>query len=114
MSDVLRVLVVEDSELDAKVLEGLLAAGGYTIEADRVETAGQMTDALRDGGWDIILADYNLPDFSAPKTHWHIISLNIECFLRQGPCRTALSTVVTHSRPGHSLSVQSPHLARDL
>jgi len=67
MSDVLRVLVVEDSELDAKVLEGLLAAGGYTIEADRVETAGQMTDALRDGDWDIILADYNLPDFSAPE-----------------------------------------------
>lgn len=67
MSDSLRVLIIEDSELDTKVLEGLLAAGGHKIEARRVETADQMNDALRGGGWDIILADYNLPEFSAPE-----------------------------------------------
>ena len=35
MSEPLRVLVIEDSALDAKVL-GLLSAGGYEVASDRV------------------------------------------------------------------------------
>ena len=63
----LRVLVVEDSEFDARMLIGLLKAGGFEPEFKRVETASQMTAALDDVEWEIILADYNLPEFSAPK-----------------------------------------------
>ena len=63
----LRVLVVEDSEFDARMLIGLLKAGGFEPEFKRVETASQMTAALDDVEWEVILADYNLPEFSAPK-----------------------------------------------
>jgi serine phosphatase RsbU (regulator of sigma subunit) len=66
MSNSLHVLIVEDSELDAKVLEGLLRVGGYEVTARRVETAEQMNDALNTGLFDVILADYNLPEFNAP------------------------------------------------
>jgi len=66
MSESLHILIIEDSEMDARVLEGLLKAGGYDVTARRVETAEGMTDALNTGVFDIILADYNLPDFSAP------------------------------------------------
>ena len=63
----LRVLVVEDSEFDARMLVGLLKAGGFEPEFRRVETAPQMSAALDSVDWEIILADYNLPEFSAPK-----------------------------------------------
>ncbi len=67
MSKSLHVLIIEDSELDAKVLEGLLKAGGYEVTARRVETAAQMNDELNTGLFDVILADYNLPEFNAPE-----------------------------------------------
>ena len=38
MSELLRVLIIEDSSLDAKVLAGLLRAGGYEVFSERVET----------------------------------------------------------------------------
>lgn len=62
----LRVLVVEDSELDAIVLINVLRAGGYKPDFKRVETSTQMNEALEED-WDVILADYNLPEFSAPE-----------------------------------------------
>ncbi|SVB29605.1 uncharacterized protein METZ01_LOCUS182459, partial [marine metagenome] len=63
----LRVLVVEDSEFDARMLVGLLRAGGFEPEFERVETAGAMRAALGQAQWEVILADYNLPEFSAPE-----------------------------------------------
>ena len=63
----LRVLVVEDSEFDARMLIGLLRAGGFEPEFERVETEGGMRTALGQAQWEVILADYNLPDFSAPR-----------------------------------------------
>ncbi|MBR90753.1 MAG: hypothetical protein CMO66_05735 [Verrucomicrobiales bacterium] len=67
MSSQLNVLIVEDSKLDAKVLEGLLKSGGYEVAERRVETAAEMNDALETGQFDVVLADYNLPDFDAPE-----------------------------------------------
>ncbi len=64
---VLRVLVVEDSEFDARMLVGLLRAGGFEPDFERVETAGALRAALGQGSWEVILADYNLPKFSAPE-----------------------------------------------
>lgn len=66
MSQTLRVLIVEDSELDARVLVALIQAGGYKVHSTRVETAAQLSQALAGGEWDVILADYNLPQFNAP------------------------------------------------
>ncbi|MEC7812542.1 MAG: PAS domain S-box protein, partial [Verrucomicrobiota bacterium] len=63
----LRVLVVEDSEFDARMLVGLLRAGGFEPEFERVETADEMRVALGQAPWEMILADFNLPDFSAPE-----------------------------------------------
>ncbi len=67
MKTILRTLIVEDSEFDAMMLVTLLRKGGYKPEHTRVETAADMQDALRRQEWDLILADYNLPEFSAPE-----------------------------------------------
>jgi PAS domain S-box-containing protein len=70
----LRVLLIEDSEDDALVLERHLRRAGFSPLLFRVETAESMRQALgsnADGGghgcWDVILSDYNLPTFSAPE-----------------------------------------------
>ena len=67
MSEPLRVLIIEDSALDAKVLAGLLNAGDFKVTTERVETAGEFTTALDATEWDLILADYNLPEFNGPE-----------------------------------------------
>lgn len=67
MSRSLRVLMVEDSEDDALLLLRELKRGGYEIAFTRVQTAGEMKEALARQSWDIILADYALPQFSASE-----------------------------------------------
>src|SRR5438132_1148688 len=63
----LRVLLVEDSELDAVLLTHALERGGFEPACERVDTAEAMELALEKGGWDLILADHAMPQFSAPK-----------------------------------------------
>ncbi len=67
MKSQLRVLIVEDSEFDARILVSLLRAGGCEVISRRVETAVAFTEALSEQPWDLVLADYNLPQFSAPE-----------------------------------------------
>ncbi|HUE98218.1 MAG TPA: HD domain-containing phosphohydrolase [Anaerolineales bacterium] len=67
MSTYLRILVIEDSEDDARLLLRELQRGGYEVESERVETAGAMRAALTRQQWDLIICDFSLPSFSAPK-----------------------------------------------
>jgi sigma-B regulation protein RsbU (phosphoserine phosphatase) len=65
MSKPLRVLLIEDSDFDATLLLRVLAKGGYQLEHERVETQEQLRTALT-REWDLVIADYNLPQFNAP------------------------------------------------
>ena len=67
MGKPLRVLFVEDSENDAELLLRHLGQMGYEVESERVETDGAMRAMLSENDWDLILSDYTLPKFSAPK-----------------------------------------------
>ena len=62
----LRLLLIEDREDDAILLKRHLQRNGFSFDLTRVETAVQMQDALSSGPPDVILADYNLPQFSGP------------------------------------------------
>ncbi|HLI77978.1 MAG TPA: ATP-binding protein [Acidobacteriaceae bacterium] len=62
----LRVLIIEDYEEDAVLLQRHLGRAGYAVDALRVETAGQLTEALQSPDpWDLVIADYTLPSFGA-------------------------------------------------
>jgi signal transduction histidine kinase len=59
----LRVLFIEDSELDHMLALTQLRRGGVEAETLRIESAAEFERELR-GDWDVILSDYNLPGFS--------------------------------------------------
>ena len=67
MNTPLRVLIVEDSEDDTLLLIRELERGSYDTTFERVETAEAMQNALKNQTCDIIIADYRLPQFSAPE-----------------------------------------------
>ncbi|MGN6552924.1 MAG: response regulator, partial [Verrucomicrobiota bacterium] len=63
----LQILIVEDSEIDAFLLEHALQRGGLASNCLRVDTADAMSAALDQQSWDVILADHSMPRFSAPE-----------------------------------------------
>ena len=65
MTTALRVLLVEDTEDEVLTLLRVLRGGGYAdITYNRLDTAGAMRVALAQQRWDIIIAAYELANFS--------------------------------------------------
>lgn len=60
---VLRLLHIEDSELDHALMLAHLRRGGLVVDAQRVDSEADFLRAL-DQPWDAIVSDYNLPGFS--------------------------------------------------
>jgi PAS domain S-box-containing protein len=65
MKKPIRVLIIEDSEFDARILVNVLKQGGYDPQYLRVETSLAMRKAIRESNWDVVLSDYNMPGFTA-------------------------------------------------
>jgi PAS domain S-box-containing protein len=66
MDNLLRILIVEDSEDDAELLVNELERSGYNLIYQRVDTLGAMNFVLEQDSWDLVIADYTMPSFSAP------------------------------------------------
>ena len=64
---VLRVLIIEDSEDDLELVVREFVRADYEVQWERVETARAMRQALEGRQWDLIVADYSMPRFSAPE-----------------------------------------------
>src|SRR6266568_7239378 len=62
----LRILYVEDSEMDVILAVKSLQRQGYEPTFDRVEEPGTMATALKTQPWDVIISDYSMPAFSGP------------------------------------------------
>jgi signal transduction histidine kinase len=60
----IRVLVVEDSELDAELVLDELESDGLSVESRRVESEQEFLAALVEFGADIIISDVSMPHFS--------------------------------------------------
>ena len=65
MNILLRVLIVDDSDDDSKLIIRQLQRGGYDPKWERVETCEAMESAMNRQQWDVILCDYKMPHFSA-------------------------------------------------
>src|SRR3984893_14003696 len=59
----LRVLHVEDNELDAELVAEALRKGGFSVSVAIVQTEGEFEHHLRLQRPDVVIADYNLPQW---------------------------------------------------
>lgn len=59
----LRILILEDDAYDARLAIAQLEAAGYACRWQRVETRAEFLVHLEAAVYDVILADYSLPDF---------------------------------------------------
>jgi PAS domain S-box-containing protein len=65
-ADVVRVLLVEDSASDAKLVIQELRKIGRPVEFERVEQASDMRSALQQNTWHLVISDWSMPKFTAP------------------------------------------------
>jgi PAS domain S-box-containing protein len=66
MTDALRLLMVEDSPSDAKLVVQELQRTWGPFVFERVDTAEGMVAALARDRWDLVISDWSMPRFSAP------------------------------------------------
>jgi two-component system cell cycle sensor histidine kinase/response regulator CckA len=62
--EMIRALVIEDSEDDCAILVRTLKQGGYDVDYKRVDSAETLLSSLDGTPWDIVLSDYSMPGFS--------------------------------------------------
>ncbi|MCX7693606.1 MAG: sensor histidine kinase [Tepidimonas taiwanensis] len=63
----IRILHLEDSELDHEIVRQTLRRAGLACVLQRVDTLPAFEQALAGTGFDIVLADYRLPGFTAAE-----------------------------------------------
>ena len=63
MNSPLRVLHLEDDIRDTELVRATLESEGLPTDLTRVEAEQEFVSALKDGSFDLILADYTLPAF---------------------------------------------------
>ncbi|HUR35762.1 MAG TPA: response regulator [Vicinamibacterales bacterium] len=63
-STTLKLLVVDDSDVDAELTVRELSRAGFAITWRRVDTGASMAAALREEPWDLVLSDFRMPQFS--------------------------------------------------
>jgi two-component system, NarL family, sensor histidine kinase UhpB len=78
MSREIKVLLVEDSEDDALLIERNIRSGGLTPSVERVDTRKTMIEALGRKQWDIIICDHNMPEFSVPEAQEIVRELEMD------------------------------------
>jgi CheY-like chemotaxis protein len=75
--EVLRVLHLEDAEIDHQMALAHLQRAGFHVQALRVDTEAQFCNALATQTWDLVLSDFNVPGFTGAQA--------LEVLKRDGP-----------------------------
>lgn len=71
----INVLMVEDSDDDARLLERELSRQGFMPDVIRVDTGPALRNALATHDWDVVISDHKMPGFSGEEA----LSL-VKCF----------------------------------
>jgi two-component system cell cycle sensor histidine kinase/response regulator CckA len=65
MSGSLQILIVDDSQADAKLVARALTRRDRAVQFERVEDVETMRKALQEKKWDVVVSDWRMPKFSA-------------------------------------------------
>jgi PAS domain S-box-containing protein len=109
----LRILLVEDNDDDAALLERHLRRSGFVPEITRVETEAGMAAALSEPQLpQLVLADYNLPHFSGPAALRVLKSSDLDIPFIMLSGAVSEETAVSSMRAGAHDYVSKENLAR--
>lgn len=64
MSEQLNILVIDDSNADFLMVERQLKQNGLTVRCQRVDNLPGLTEAIAVESWDLVLADYSVPQLN--------------------------------------------------
>jgi diguanylate cyclase (GGDEF)-like protein/PAS domain S-box-containing protein len=64
VSKAIKLLVLEDSEDDAKLAIRMLRRGGFDVQHERVQSAAALQAALAGQQWDAVISDFGMPGFT--------------------------------------------------
>src|SRR6266700_6124394 len=67
MAEPLRILVAEDSETDAELVQRELKRGGLDFQSRRAQTEPDFRRELDEFRPDLVISDFSMPQFSGPK-----------------------------------------------
>ncbi len=63
MNNLIQILHLEDDAMDAELIRAALESAGIVCQINRVQSRDDFTQALQQGDYDLILADYRLPTY---------------------------------------------------
>ena len=63
MDNYIRILHLEDDARDAELVQATLQSAEIACQISRVQSRDEFTQALQQGGYAVILADYHLPGY---------------------------------------------------
>ena len=75
----LRVLFVEDSEDDVRLIVRQLERAGYRVESHQVETPDRFDTAIENAQWDVVISDHSMPHFSSADALASIKAHGLDC-----------------------------------
>lgn len=112
MKKPLRVLLVEDNADDAHLIIDELTQAGFDVTYQRIESAAEMRKALHGGPWDLVLADYALPNFNAAAALWLVkqVGYDLPFIIVSGTI--ADETAVSAMKAGAHDFITKDHLSR--
>jgi len=70
----LSALLIEDNPNDVELVVAELGRSGYDLRFEHVDSVERLQNALAEGGWEIVLCDYNVPGFD----FWDGLAIVIE------------------------------------
>jgi len=112
VSKAIKVLVVEDSEDDAKLVMRSLRRAGFEPLYRRVQDIDALRSAFRDEHWDAVLSDFRMPGFTGVEalTIFRSFGLDIPFIFVSGTIGE--ETAVAAMKAGASDYVMKQNLAR--
>ena len=98
MDKQLKILIVEDSKIDAALVLDEMKVAGLEYISRRVETPEEFRQALIDEHWDVICSDYTMPRFSAmvAMKMLHETALDIPFIIVSGSIGEELAVQALH------------------
>ena len=112
MSKDVRVLLVEESKADAFLIAGELREHGYMPRCTRVHDKAGFTKALEAQAWDVIIADYSPPRFSATAALTLLQNAGADVPLIIVSAPVDAETAVAAMKAGAHDYIMKDHLAR--